>query len=122
MPTVTYTSSAHGIINGNRVTITGITPSDFNITDKQVINSSANVFTVRDEEIITNGSTYTSGGSLSIASGDNNGSFEIFMSPGMTKTGEPFVVYINEQSVKDDKTPAQTKAASTRIKIEYAKI
>jgi hypothetical protein len=122
VPTVTYTSSAHGIINGNRVTITGITPSDFNITDKQVINSSANVFTVRDEEIITNGSTYTSGGSLSIASGDNNGSFEIFMSPGMTKTGEPFVVYINEQSVRDDKTPAQTKAASTRIKIEYANI
>jgi hypothetical protein len=122
VPTVTYTSSAHGIINGNRVTITGITPSDFNITDKQVINSSANVFTVRDEEIITNGSTYTSGGSLSIASGDNNGSFEIFMSPGMTKTGEPFVVYINEQSVRDDKTPAQTKAASTRIKIEYANV
>ena len=122
VPTVTYTSSAHGIINGNRVTITGITPSDFNLTDKEVINASTNVFSVRDEELITSGSTYTSGGSLSIASGENNGSFEIFMSPGMNSAGEPYVVYINEQSVRDDNTPAQTKAASTRIKIEYANI
>ena len=122
VPTVTYTSNAHGIINGNRVTITGASASDFNITDKQVINSSANVFTVRDEEIITNGATYTSGGSVSIASGNNNGSFEIALSPGMTPAGLPWVAYINLDSVRDDKTPAQTKAASTRIKIEYANI
>ena len=122
VPTVTYTSTAHGIINNNRITITGITPSDFNITDKEIINSSANVFTVRDEELITNGSTYTSGGSLSIASGENNGSFEIVISPGMTTAGVPWVAYVNEDSVRDDKTPAQTKAASTRIKIEYANV
>jgi hypothetical protein len=122
VPTVTYTSTAHGIINGNRITITGITPSDFNITDKEVINNSANVFTVRDEELITSGSTYTSGGSLSIASGENNGSFEIALSPNMRSNGEAYVAYVNENSVRDDKTPAQTKAASTRIKIEYANV
>jgi hypothetical protein len=122
VPTVTYTSTAHGIINKNRVTVTGATPSDFNITDKEVINSSANVFTVRDEELITSGSTYTSGGSFSISSGENNGFFEIALSPNMRSTGEPYVAYVNENSVKDDKTPAQTKAASTRIKIEYANV
>jgi hypothetical protein len=122
VPTVTYTSTAHGIINNNRVTVTGITPSGFNITDKQVFNSSANSFTVRDEERITSGLTYTSGGSLSIASGENNGSFEIVMSPSMTSTGVPFVAYINTDSVRDDSTPVGTKAASTRIKIEYANI
>lgn len=122
VPTVTYTSSAHGIIARNRVTITGATPSDFNITDKQIINSLANVFTVRDEELITSGSTYTSGGSFSIASGENNGSFEIALSPMMRASGEAYVAYVNENSVRDDSTPAQTRAASTRIKIEYANI
>jgi uncharacterized cupin superfamily protein len=122
VPTVTYTSTAHGIINDNRVTVTGITPSGFNITDKQVFNSSANSFTVRDEERITSGLTYSSGGSISIASGQNNGSFEIVMSPGMTLAGVPFVAYINNDSVRDDSTPVGTKAASTRIKIEYANI
>jgi hypothetical protein len=122
VPTVTYTSTAHKIINISRVTITGATPSDFNITDKQVINSSANVFVVRDEELITSGSTYTSGGSFSIASGDNNGFFEIALSPNMRANGEAYVAYVNENSVRDDSTPAQTKAASTRIKIEYANV
>jgi hypothetical protein len=121
VPTVTYTSSAHGIIARNRATVTGITPSGFNITDKQVIDGSANVFTVRDEERITAGITYTSGGAISTYLSENNGSFQI-EAVGMTPSGVPFVTYINPNSVKDDSTPAQTKAASTRIKIEYANV
>jgi hypothetical protein len=128
VPTVTYTSSNHGIIGRNRATITGVTPSGFNITDKQVIYGNpldgpgaTAVFTVRDEERITAGITYTSGGAISAYLSENNGSFQI-ETVGMTPSGVPFVTYINPNSVKDDSTPAQTKAASTRIKIEYANV
>lgn len=122
VPVATYTATNHGFIVGNKVTITGVTPSDFNITDKEIIHKTANTFSVRDIEIITTGSTYTSGGSLSIASGNNNGSFVLYATPGMGAGGTPFVTYINTESTKDDSTPKGTKAASTRIKIEYSNI
>jgi len=55
---VTYATSTNSFITGDRVTVSGITPSQFNISDAIIIDSSPTSFSVTNP--ITG--TYTSGG------------------------------------------------------------
>lgn len=55
----TYTSTAHGYVNGDLVKVAGITPSGYNVTAGIVSNVTANTF---DLAVTSNPGAYTSGG------------------------------------------------------------
>lgn len=55
----TYTASSHGFNVGQTVTITGASPSGYNVTDATITSVTTNTFTIA----ISNPGTWTSGGS-----------------------------------------------------------
>jgi len=124
VPTVTYTSTGHpytatSASSGSKVTVSGISPSGLNITDKEIVDTTTNTFVVKDVELITSGITYSSGGSVSLSGADNNGSFRIAYDPGMTDSGRPWVAYYNANAVTESSTKQSTKGGGTRLRIEY---
>jgi hypothetical protein len=55
---VTYTTSANSFLTGDRVTVSGVTPSQFNISDAIIIDSSPTSFSIQGSP----SGTYVSGG------------------------------------------------------------
>lgn len=60
---VTFTASGHGFTRGQHVTISGVTPSEFNLVSKEITAVTSSSFTVGN--ITESLGTYVSGGSAS---------------------------------------------------------
>lgn len=65
--TATYTAANHGFTVGQSVTITGATPSTFNISAKIITSVASNAFSVANSGVT---GTYVSGGSATANGGD----------------------------------------------------
>jgi hypothetical protein len=57
---VTYTAASHGFTRGQHVTVTGITPSGYNIVDKEITSVTSSTFVVG--EFTSNIAAFVSGG------------------------------------------------------------
>lgn len=124
VPVVRYTLPNHNFIPDQEVTISGMVPSDYNITSQKIFKvldaTTSKKIVVKDiDYVATSAGAVSTYGTASYPYPDNNGSFVLAASPGITTDGFPFVVYTNPNAVTDSAASASTKGASTRIKIEY---
>jgi hypothetical protein len=124
VPVTRYTIPNHNFMPGQEVTISGMVPSDYNVTSQEVFkildSGASKKIVIKDIEYIANGAgAVTTYGSAAYPYPDNNGSFVLAASPGFDSSGNPFVVYVNDGAVPG-LTSASTRAASTRIKLEYS--
>ena len=68
--TVTYTAASHGFTKGQHVTITGVTPTGYNLVDKEITSVTSTTFAISG--ITDSIAAYTSGGTANAFGYDYN--------------------------------------------------